>query len=72
MGALLKVFAACWLYEDDLTEEVEQQRMAEFLNTAFVGLNGLNHTLALSEEQNREISFEGARILFGEVPESVE
>jgi hypothetical protein len=67
-GGLLKVFAACWLYEDDLTEEIEQQRMAEFLNTAFVGLNGLNHTLALSEEQNREICMAASRVLFGETP----
>jgi len=69
-GGLLKLLAACWLYEDELTEEVEQQRMTEFLNRAFQGLNCLNHSLALSEEQNREICMTAARVLFGETPPS--
>jgi len=47
-AGLLKLFAACWLYEDGLSEEVEQQRMVEFLQRAFHGLNGLNHTVMLS------------------------
>jgi len=69
-GGLLKLLAACLLYEDELTVEVEQQRMTEFLNRAFQGLNGLNHSLALSEEQNREICMTAARVLFGETPPS--
>ncbi len=67
-GSLLKVLAACWLYEDGMTEEVEQQRIGEFLNRAFHGLNALNHTLALSEEQNRELCLSAVKVLFGEVP----
>ncbi len=67
-GALLKLFAACWIYEDGMTEEVEQQRMSELLHRAFYGLNGLNHTIMLSEEQNREICMAAAKVLFGEVP----
>ena len=67
-GGLLKLLAACWLYEDELTEGDQQQRMTEFLNRAFHGLNGLNHTLALSEEQNREICMTAAAVLFGETP----
>jgi hypothetical protein len=67
-GGLLKLLAACWLYEDLLTNVVQQQRMNEFLSRAFDGLNGLNHTLALSEEQNREICMTAAKVLFGEIP----
>jgi hypothetical protein len=67
-GGLLKLLAACWLYEDGLTEELEQQRMTDFLNRAFCGLNGLNHSLALSEEQNREICMTAAKVLFGQTP----
>lgn len=68
-GGLLKVFAACWIYEDDLTGDVERLRMAEFLNKAFIGLNDLSHILALSEEQNRELCMSAAMVLFGELPE---
>jgi hypothetical protein len=67
-GGLLKLFAACWLYEDERTEEIQQQRMSEFLCLAFHGLNSLNHTLALGEEQNREICMSAAKVLFGETP----
>ncbi len=67
-GALLKLLAACWIYEDDLTEEIEKQRVSEFLNMAFRGLNALTHTLMLSEEQNREICDSAAKVLFGEAP----
>lgn len=67
-GSLLKLLAACWVYEDGLTEEAEQQRMVDFLNRGFRGLNSLNHTLALSEEQNREICKSASKALFGEVP----
>jgi SMI1 / KNR4 family (SUKH-1) len=67
-GGLLKLLAAWWLYEDELTEEVELRRMTEFLDRAFHGLNGLNQTLALSEEQNREICVTAATVLFGETP----
>jgi hypothetical protein len=67
-GALLRLFAACWVYEDGMTEEAEQQRKSEFLHRAFYGLNGLNHTIMLSEEQNREICMAAAKTLFGEVP----
>ncbi len=69
-GSLLKLLVACWLYEDGMTEEVEQQRMGEFLNRAFHGLNILSHILALSEEQNREICLSAVKVLFGEVPPS--
>jgi hypothetical protein len=67
-GGLLKVFATCWIYEDDLTVDAEKQRMAEFLNKAFYGLNDLNHLLALSEEQNRELCMSASMVLFGELP----
>ena len=70
-GSLLKLFAACWIYEEGVTEEAEQQRMSEFLHRAFHGLNGLNHTIMLSEEQNREICLSAAKVLFDETPESV-
>jgi hypothetical protein len=66
--SLLKLLAACWVYEDGITEEVEQQRTADFLNRAFRGLNSLNHILMLSEEQNREICKSASKALFGEVP----
>jgi hypothetical protein len=65
-GALLRLFAACWVYEEGMTEEVEQQRMSDFLHRAFHGLNGLNHTIMLSEEQNREICMAAAKVLFGD------
>lgn len=67
-GALLKLLAACWIYEDGMTEEVQQQRMSEFLHVAFHGLSSLNHTIMLSEEQNREICLSAAKVLFREVP----
>jgi hypothetical protein len=67
-GALLLLFAACWIYEEGMTEEVEQERMTDFLRRAFHGLNGLNHTIMLSEEQNREICLAAAKVLFGDVP----
>jgi hypothetical protein len=66
-GDLLKLFAACWLYDDDVTEAIQRERMAEFLNRAFSGLNGLNHSIALSEEQNREICQAAAKTLFAEM-----
>ncbi len=65
-GSMLKLLAACWLYEDTATEEGQQQRMKEFLTCAFNGLNALNHTLALSEEQNREICETAVEVLFGD------
>ena len=67
-GGLLKLLAACWVYEDPLTEEGERKRMNEFLTRAFDGLNGLHHTIMLSEEQNREICTSAARVLFGDTP----
>jgi hypothetical protein len=67
-GGLLGLIAACWVYEEGMTEEVERQRMQDFLHRAFYGLNGLNHTIMLSEEQNREICIAAAAVLFGEVP----
>ncbi len=67
-GALLRLFAACWIYEEGMTEEVERQGMQDFLHRAFHGLNGLNHTIMLSEEQNREICMAAAKVLFGEPP----
>ncbi len=70
-GALLRLFAACWVYEDGMTEEVERQRMSDFLHRAFYGLNQLNHTIMLSEEQNREICMAAAKALFGETPPSM-
>jgi len=68
-GALLRLFAACWIYEEGMTEEVERQRMSDFLNRAFHGLNSLHHTIMLSEEQNREICPAAAKALVGEVPQ---
>lgn len=65
-GALLKLLTACWIFEDDLTEEIERQRMIEFMHLAFHGLNALNHTIILSEEQNRELCVSAAAIIFGE------
>ena len=41
--------------------------MGEFLNRAFHGLNALSHTLALIEEQNREICLSAAKVIFGEL-----
>ena len=38
--------------------------MTEFVTEA----RARNHTLALSEEQNREICLSAAKVLFGEVP----
>ncbi len=70
-GALLRLFAACWIYEDRMTDEVEQRGMADFLDRAFHGLNSLNHTIMLSEEQNREICMAAAKVLFGELPPNV-
>jgi hypothetical protein len=67
-GALLKLLAACWIYEEGLTEEAQRQGMRDFVIRAFRGLNGLNHTVMLSEEQNREISMAAAKVLFGEEP----
>lgn len=67
-GDLLKLLAACWVYEDQLTEDVEQQRTSEFVNRALVGLNQVTHRLALSEEQNREICRSACKTLFNEVP----
>ena len=67
-GGLLKLLAACWLYEDEQSEDTEQDRITEFLGRSFQGLNGLNHSLALSEEQNREICLSAATVLFGESP----
>jgi hypothetical protein len=42
--------------------------LAEFLDRAFDGLNSLNHSRTLSEEQNREICTAAAKVLFGETP----
>jgi hypothetical protein len=67
-GALLKLLAACWLYEDGVSEEGQRARMKEFLLSAFDGLNRLTHILALSEEQNREICMAASTVLFGETP----
>jgi hypothetical protein len=65
-GGLLKVFAACWIYEEGMTEEIEGQRLSDFLQRAFIGINGLNHTIMLSEEQNREICMSAAKVLIGD------
>ncbi|VTR93365.1 Uncharacterized protein OS=Escherichia fergusonii B253 GN=ERIG_01105 PE=4 SV=1 [Gemmata massiliana] len=67
-GSLLKLLAACWIYEEGQTDDAEQERTNEFLDRCFDGLNALNHTLMLSEEQNREICREAAKVLFGEAP----
>jgi hypothetical protein len=67
-GALLRLLAACWICEDGMTEEAERQGMLDFLHRAFQGLNDLNHTIMLSEEQNREICMAAAKALFDEVP----
>lgn len=54
-GGLLKLLAACWLYEAALNEEVQRKRTADFLQRAFRGLNEVTHMLALSEEVNRHV-----------------
>ena len=67
-GALLKLLAACWVYEKPFTDEVREKRMKEFLSLVFDGLNGLNHTIVLSEEQNQEICKSASISLFGDAP----
>lgn len=67
-GGLLKLLAMCWIFEEGQTEEAERGRMTEFFNRCFYGLNALGHTLMLSEEQNREICREAAKVLWGEAP----
>jgi hypothetical protein len=52
---LLKVFAACWVHEDGMTEDIQRKRMHEFMTLGFQGLNEITHALAWSEEANREI-----------------
>jgi hypothetical protein len=64
-GSLLKLFAACWTHKEPYEEDAHRLRMHDFLTRAFHGLNRLNHTLALSEEQNREICIAAQRALFG-------
>lgn len=70
-GGLLKLLAACWIYEEQMTDEMQQQRTHNFLARAFHGLNALNHTLAFSEELNREICDSAMRSLFGDANQSV-
>lgn len=68
-GALLKLLAACWIYDEiGMTEEVQQQRMQDFLILAFRGLNRLNHTVMLSEEQNRQICSSAVSAIFDDFP----
>jgi hypothetical protein len=68
-GGLLKLLAACWIYEEEMTNQMQRQRMHDFLNRAFVGLNVLNHTVMLSEEQNQEICMVAAKVLLGDFPQ---
>jgi len=65
-GSLLKVFAACWVYEDGMTRASYERRMGEFYDIAFLGLNDVAHRLAISDETNREICFAVAETLTGE------
>lgn len=67
-GALLKLLAACWIYDDGMTNEMQRQGMGDFLRRAFVGLNAMNHVVMLSAEQNREICIAAEKVLFGETP----
>jgi len=69
-GGLLKLFAACWVHEESPTVETHQQRMQNFIMRAFDGLNGLHHTIALSEEQNQEICEAAFKTLFPECGET--
>lgn len=68
LGALLKVSAACWVYEDDQTEEVERERLNDFVLRGFDALNDLNESIMLSEEQTREICCMAIETLCGERP----
>ena len=65
-GSLLKVLALCWTYEEAMTDEEWEHRMAEFYDIAFQGLNELAHRMAISEEANREICFAAAEAITGE------
>jgi hypothetical protein len=55
-GSLLKVLLRCWVYESNLTDQVYSQRISEFFDLAFQGLNDLTYELAISKEVNREVS----------------
>jgi hypothetical protein len=67
-GSLLKLLFACWVYENDLSDSVEKQRISEFLKRCFDGLNKMTYSLMISEEQNREICMSAGKVLFNEVP----
>lgn len=67
-GAMLKLFANCWVYEDGMNEAHEKSKMKEFLELAFDGLNQIAYSLALSIEKTKEISREALNTLYGEYP----
>lgn len=64
-GALLKVLAACWVYEHGQSDESIATRMAEFANLSFEALNDVCHRLMISEEVNREVCFAAVETLTG-------
>ena len=64
-GGMLRLLSACWLYDDPppvLADE--QQRMGDFLNRAFAGLNQVMHRLAFSDELTQSVSRTAAEVLF--------
>lgn len=64
-GGLLKLLAACWLCEDPpLDEAGERDRLTDFLQRAFVGLNQVTHRLAFSDELTRTVSQTAVRGMY--------
>ena len=62
---MLRLLAACWLHDDPPVGLAdEQERMGDFLNRAFAGLNQVMHRLTLSDELTRSVSLSSAEVLF--------
>lgn len=60
-GSLLKVFFSCWVFAEPDAKQVE--KMVEFLDITFKGLNQIIHRLALSSELNTKISNDAVRAI---------
>jgi len=63
-GGMLGLLNNCWVYGDNLTNEIAFDRKGEFLRIAFNGLNEVVHRLALSDELNRELAKMAQELLF--------